>query len=133
MNLITYRQSHHQVPTNGPFEDEDEVDITLQQPREKNSDRKIRNVFLDKVKSVTRGKVHVETEGRHRSLIVSERDPVIIINPCLEGSWFNLPKPSAPDTIGYWPRYTKFPGSSDVTHVPADERKLTPIKIFVLY
>ena len=55
MNSITYRQSHHQAPTNGPHEDEE--DIVIQQPREKNSDRKIRNVFLDKVKSVTRGKV----------------------------------------------------------------------------
>ena len=57
-----------------------------------------------------------------------ERDPVIILNPSLEGSWFILPKPVAPDTIGYWSRHTKFPGSSNTTHVPYDERKLTPIK-----
>ena len=43
-----------------------------------------------------------------------------------------LPKPTASDTVGYWPRYTKFPGSSDVTHVPTDEKKLTPIK-FLYY
>ena len=80
------------------------------------------------IKSVTRGKVHVETKGRHRSLTALERDPVIILNPSLEGSWFILPKPVAPDTIGYWSRHTKFPGSSNTTHVPHDERKLTPIK-----
>ena len=84
------------------------------------------------IKSVTRGKVHVETKGRHRSLTALERDPVIILNPSLEGSWFNLPKPVAPDTIGYWPRHTKFPGYSEYTHVPYDERKLTPIK-FLYY
>ena len=70
----------------------------------------------------------METEGRHRSIVRSERDPVIILNPCLEGSWFIMPKPTASDTVGYWPRYTKFPGPSDVTHVPSDEKKLTPIK-----
>ena len=70
----------------------------------------------------------METEGRHRSLTALERDPVIILNPSLEGSWFILPKPVAPDTVGYWPRHTKFPGSSDSTHVPYDERKLTPLK-----
>ena len=78
--------------------------------------------------SVTRGKIHVETEGRHRSLTAMEGDPVIIINPSLAGSWFTTPKPIFPDTVGYWSRHTKFPGSSDTTHVPYDFRNLTPIK-----
>ena len=30
-------------------------------------------------------------------------------------------KPMAPDTIGYGPRHTRFPGSSECTHVPYDE------------
>ena len=88
----------------------------------------IRTAFLSDVNSFTRGKIHVETEGRHRSLTAMEGDPVIIINPSLAGSWFTTPKPIFPDTVGYWSRHTKFPGSSDTTHVPYDFRNLTPIK-----
>ena len=80
------------------------------------------------VKFQTRGKVHVETEGRHRSIIRIERDPVLILCPNLEGSWFVVPKPVAPDTVGYWPKFTKFPSPSEVTHAPSDDKKLMPIK-----
>ena len=67
----------------------------------KNSDRKLRLAFLFSVNSVTRGKVHIETEGRHRSLTAMEGDPVIIINPSLESSWFETPKPTGSD-IYHW-------------------------------
>ena len=57
-----------------------------------------------------------------------EGDPVIVINPSLKGSWFNTPKPIDPDTVGYWSRHTKFPGSSDTYHVPYTFKNLTPLK-----
>ena len=101
-------------------------------PQEKNSDKKLRKVFYDIVKHETRGKVHVESDGRHRSIVRSERDPVLILCPNLEGSWFVVPKPAAPDTVGYWPKYTKFPSPAEVTHAPSDDKKLMPIK-FLYY
>ena len=38
----------------------------------------------------------------------------------------------APDTVGYWPKYTKFPGSNDLIRTPSDAKKLLPIK-FMYY
>ena len=37
-------------------------------------------------------------------------------------------KPTFPDTVGYWSRHTKFPGSSDTNHVPHNFKNLTPLK-----
>ena len=90
---------HPQGYDDGSYDDEEEKEIEPQQPKEsKDSDRKLRLAFLSTVNSVTRGKVHIETEGRHRSLTAMEGDPVIVINPSLTGSWFNTPKPIGPDT-----------------------------------
>ena len=76
--------------------------------------------------------MHVETGSRHRSIIRTEKDPVINLCPDLEGSWLCVPKPMAPDTVGYWPKYTKFPGSNDLIRTPSDAKKLLPIK-FMYY
>ena len=76
---------HPQGYDDGSYDDEEEKEIEPQQPKEsKDSDRKLRLAFLSTVNSVTRGKVHIETEGRHRSLTAMEGDPVIIINPSLK-------------------------------------------------
>ena len=88
----------------------------------------MRKLFYNSVKHEARGKVHVEAGNRHRSIIRTEKDPVINLCPDLEGSWLVVPKPMAPDTVGYWPKYTKFPGHSDLIRAPSDAKKLLPIK-----
>ena len=78
------------------------MEAVPQQPKEsKDSDRKLRLNFLSNIISVAGGKVHIETEGRHPSLTAMEGDPVLILNSSLEGSWFKMPKPISPDTVGY--------------------------------
>ena len=120
---------HPQGYDDGSYDDEEEKEIEPQQPKEsKDSDRKLRLAFLSTVNSVTRGKVHIETEGRHRSLTAMDGEPVIIINPSLVSSWFDTPKPIGPDTIGYWPPLTKFPGASECHIVPGDFKTHIPLK-----
>ena len=63
--------------------------------------RKKKLAFLFSGNSVTRGKVYIETEGRHRSLTAMEGDPVIITNQSLKSSWFDTPNPTGSDTVGY--------------------------------
>ena len=55
------------------------------------------------------GKVHIESEGRHRSLVSMDGEPKIILNPSWEGSWLLTPKPKGNNTIGYWPPQDKIP------------------------
>ena len=94
----------------------------------KHSDRKQRVAFLFAIHSIINGKVHIETEGRHRSLTAMDGEPVIIINPSLVSSWFDTPKPIGPDTIGYWPPLTKYPGASECHIVPGDFKTHIPLK-----
>ena len=94
----------------------------------KHSDHKQRVAFLFAIHSIINGKVHIETKGRHRSLTAMDGEPVIIINPSLVSSWFDTPKPIGPDTIGYWPPLTKFPGASECHIVPGDFKTHIPLK-----
>ena len=50
----------------------------------KHSDRKQRVGFLFSINDLFNGKVHIETEGRHRSLVSMDGEPMIILNPSLD-------------------------------------------------
>ena len=55
-------------------------------------------------------------------------EPMIILNPSLDGSWLHTPKPKGNNTIGYWPPKTKFPGAAEGIMVPAKFKNKVPIK-----
>ena len=94
----------------------------------RSSDRKQRDGFFINISNHIPGKIHMGSEGRHRSLINIEGDPKIILNPSWEGSWMDTPKATGGNSIGVWPAKTKFPGTAENIMVPGDFKNKVPIK-----
>ena len=94
----------------------------------RSSDRKQREGFFDTIHNYLPGKIHMASEGRHRSLINIGGTPHLILNPSWEGSWMDTPKALGGNSIGVWPAKTKFPGTAENILVPADFKHKLPLK-----
>ena len=94
----------------------------------RSSDRKQRDGFYDTIHNYIPGKIHMASDGRHRSLINIGGTPHLILNPSWEGSWMDTPKALGANSIGVWPAKTKFPGTADNILVPAEFKHKLPIK-----
>ena len=108
-------------------EDQDE-DLSGEAKAFRFSDGKERDGFYDRIYNTIPGKIHMASDGRHRSLINIGGTPHIILNPNWEGSWMDTPKGLGSNSIGVWPPKTKFPGSAENIMVPEDFKHKLPIK-----
>ena len=94
----------------------------------RSSDRKQREGFYDTIHNYLPGKIHMASDGRHRSLINIGGTPHLILNPSWEGSWMDTPKALGGNSIGVWPAKTKFPGTAENILVPAEFKHKLPLK-----
>ena len=93
------------------------------------SDGKERKTFYERIYDILPGKIHMSSDGRHRSLINIPGTPHINLAPNWEDSWFNTPGGSGNDTVGIWPPSTKFPGHNSADYmVPEGSQNRVPVK-----
>lgn len=115
-------------------EEEDEEQVQEEDPPEtsgvtRGSDGKERRTFYENLYHILPGKIHMSSDGRHRSLINIPGIPHIVLSPDWEDSWFATPEGSGNDSVGIWPPNTKFPGHNSADHmVPESSQKKVPIK-----
>ena len=127
MLIDLYIFSHHAYPPEY-LEDTEDEELSEEVKAVRSSDRKQRDGFFVSLNNHLPGKIHMASEGRHRSLINIEGIPKIILNPSWEGSWMDTPKALGSNSIGVWPAKTKFPGTAENIMVPGDFKNKVPLK-----